>query len=102
MKILDYSNQARKFLKYSESRVQAILKNKIEEIKLNSYLFGSIKLNGNSFGENSYRVRVGNYRIIYSIDLEKNVLLIVRIESRGKAYTIKEKKEEEYNKNVSS
>ena len=86
MKILDYSNQARKFLKYSESRVQARLKNKIEEIKLNPYLFGSIKMGGNSFGQNSYRVRVGNYRIIYSINDNLLTIEIIRIAHRKDVY----------------
>jgi mRNA-degrading endonuclease RelE of RelBE toxin-antitoxin system len=84
MKRLDYSNQAKKFLKYSESRVQ---------VRLNPYLFGSIKLKGDSFCENSYRVRLGNYRIIYTFNAEEDSILIFRIESRGNVYTVREKEE---------
>ena len=37
---------------------------------------------------NLYRIRVGQYRIIYQIDDSKRVIDIVRIRTRGAAYRL--------------
>ena len=55
---------------------------KIEEIRLNPILSNSKKLS-NHFG--MYRVRVGDYRIIYSVQNE--TLFIWIIDHRKQAYT---------------
>jgi mRNA interferase RelE/StbE len=44
---------------------------------------GSEKLAGN---ENKYRVRQGNYRIVYSIDDQRRTILIVKIGDRKEVY----------------
>ena len=44
---------------------------------------GSEKLAGD---ENKYRVRQGNYRIVYSIDDENRTILVVKIGDRKEVY----------------
>ena len=44
---------------------------------------GSEKLQGE---ENKYRVRQGNYRIVYSIDDAKRIVVIVKIGDRKEVY----------------
>jgi mRNA interferase RelE/StbE len=45
---------------------------------------GSIKLK--QFGDSVYRVRVGDYRILYFIDDENRLIKVLRIRRRPKAY----------------
>ena len=44
---------------------------------------GSIKLSGE---DNLYRIRVGNYRVVYTIFEEKVLILIVKIGHRREVY----------------
>lgn len=44
--------------------------------------FGSQKLSG----ENSYRLRVGSYRVLYEVDDGRKVIYIYRIKHRKDAY----------------
>lgn len=44
---------------------------------------GSRKLSGS---QNDWRVRVGDYRIIYEIDDEARAVRVMRVRHRGKAY----------------
>jgi mRNA interferase RelE/StbE len=44
---------------------------------------GSLKLQGE---ENTYRIRVGQYRVVYEIDDEHRIVLITRVRHRRDAY----------------
>jgi mRNA interferase RelE/StbE len=55
---------------------------KIESLAENPRPHGAIKL----VGEDCYRVRVGDYRIIYAIADEKLVVIIVEIGHRREIY----------------
>lgn len=90
---LEFENASDKSLKKLERLDYLRIKNKIEEIKNNPFLFGSIKLQGTSFGKNCYRVRAGCFRIIYDVDLDRKIVLIVRIERRENVYVIRESAE---------
>jgi mRNA interferase RelE/StbE len=56
---------------------------KIEELSDNPYLFGHIKLSEN---DNLYRVRQGNYRIIYSIEDNQLQIYIIKVGHRKDIY----------------
>ncbi|WDE98147.1 type II toxin-antitoxin system RelE/ParE family toxin [Lentisphaera profundi] len=56
---------------------------KIEELSDNPYLFGHIKLSEN---DDLYRVRQGNYRIIYSIEDKQLQIYIIKIGHRKDIY----------------
>lgn len=58
------------------------IKKKISEVAENPRLEGYIKLSG----LNGYRVRVGNYRIIYDIFDDKLFVLILEIGDRSSIY----------------
>lgn len=89
---LEFENSAKKSLNHLDFSVYSRIKKKIEEIQINPFLFGSIKLVGNFFGENCYRIRVGDYRIIYEVYTKENSILILKIERRSKVYRVKEEK----------
>lgn len=36
--------------------------------------------------ENTYRIRIGNYRVIYFIDIRDKIIHILKFERRGKIY----------------
>ncbi|GIK44041.1 MAG: translation repressor RelE [Chloroflexota bacterium] len=45
---------------------------------------GSIKLKGTSVGD--YRLRVGDYRVIYDVDDEAKAVIVVRVQHRREVY----------------
>ncbi len=61
--------------------VKRILK-RIESLKVDPRGRGCIKLTGNEY----YRVRVGNYRVIYEIRDAVLIVLVIKVAHRRKAY----------------
>jgi mRNA interferase RelE/StbE len=59
------------------------IKESIEELKQNPRPNGYKKLKGN---ENLYRIRSGNYRVIYQIQEKVLIVLVVRIGDRKDVY----------------
>ena len=45
---------------------------------------GAVKLQGRE--QNEWRVRVGDYRLLYTVDDDARVVSVYRIRSRGSAY----------------
>jgi mRNA interferase RelE/StbE len=56
---------------------------KIDDLAIDPRPFGAIKLAGE---EDLYRIRVGNYRIIYAIQDDQLIVLIVKIGHRREVY----------------
>lgn len=71
-----YSKQAEKFLKKQKTITRNRIRNAIQNLPA-----GDVK---KLQGINGYRLRVGNYRIIFSRN--DNVLYIERIDNRGQIY----------------
>ncbi len=82
---VDYSSQALKFLKKSDNVLAARILKKIEELKENPVLHDTKTIHG--YNENLFRVRVGDYRILYEIDSKSNKLGIIKIDNRAKVYS---------------
>ena len=76
------STQAKRSLDSSPSELKARLDAKISELIDTPYPQGCKKLKA---APNSYRLRVGDYRVLYSI-LPHDVMLVFRIATRGSAY----------------
>ncbi len=55
----------------------------INSLKLDPRPHGTMKLKGK---RNVYRIRVGAYRIVYSVDDKKRIVDISYVRHRGKAY----------------
>jgi mRNA interferase RelE/StbE len=55
----------------------------IESLASNPFPFGSQKLTG---GQHSYRIRVGDYRIVYTVFREQATVEISRIRHRSSVY----------------
>ena len=79
-----YSNQATKFLKKADKILLKRLMSKIEELRVESLLRETIIVEG--YKEKTYRIRVGDYRILYEFDRTLNLVGIVKIDKRPRAY----------------
>lgn len=73
---VQYSKQAIKFLKKQDTPTRKRLVSAIEMIPL-----GDVK---KLHGQDGYRLRVGNYRILF--DYDGNIISITKIGSRGEIY----------------
>ena len=79
-----YSNQARKFLKNSDKVLVKRLLLKIEELKTKLIIKDTKVIEG--YKEKLFRVRVGDYRILYEFDYDTNTISIIKIDKRSKIY----------------
>jgi mRNA interferase RelE/StbE len=72
-----------KFLKNIPVNYRNSISNHISNLSNNPRPFGCIKLSGS---ENSYRIRVGIYRIIYSIEDDILTVEVVKVDHRSSVY----------------
>ena len=83
---IDYGNSASKFLKKLSIKtdVKRIF-NKIEELAKNPFPNEAKRVEG--YNEvKVFRVRVGNYRILYFVDYDNSKLYVVNIDKRERVY----------------
>jgi mRNA interferase RelE/StbE len=81
---IEIDRQASKFLeKLRESNLRIRLIQAIDSLSTQPLPMGSQKLSGR---ENQYRVRVGDYRIIYQIDHGRVLILVLEIGHRREIY----------------
>lgn len=70
-------------LRNSQPAIANQIQDKIDELKQNLYPAGTTKLKGS---DNSYRVRSGDYRIVYEVVSGQVIVYIVRIAHRKSVY----------------
>ena len=58
---------------------------KIKEFENNPFPRGSIKLRGE---KDAYRLRIGDYRLLYKILWDEDFMLVFKIEHRRTAYRV--------------
>jgi len=78
------SNKTKKFLKKVDKLTFERVFNKIKELALDPYPSDAKRVIGRK--EKVFRVRIGDYRILYVVYLDKNSILIVNIDKRSKVY----------------
>lgn len=81
---LSFSKTALKNLLKISANKKSIILEKLEMLKLGPY-----QENNNIkklAGYDGYRLRVGDYRVIYRIDKEKVEILVINIDVRGEIY----------------
>nr|QNO56083.1 hypothetical protein GIJIEOGM_00024 [Methanosarcinales archaeon ANME-1 ERB7] len=78
------SSRCHKFLKGVDSTTYDRIVRKIEELANDPFLSDAKKIMGSK--EKIYRVRVGDYRILYEIYLDKMAIMIVNIDKRSRIY----------------
>ena len=80
----DYSNQAKKFLKQSDKIIVKRILDEIEKLCMNPFPKDVKRVEG--YAEKVFRVRIGDYRILYEVDHDSSLLGIVKIDKRGRVY----------------
>lgn len=73
---------AREFEKLTR-QLQLRLKPRIDQLAQTPRPHGCTKLSGT---DNQYRIRVGRHRIVYAIEDDRLLILVLRVRKRDKAY----------------
>ena len=73
---------AKQFRKY-DSALQKRLVKALEKLGQNPYDAGAKKLSG---AEDVYRIRVGDYRIVYCVEDDKLLIVVVKLGHRREVY----------------
>ena len=77
-----YSNQVSKFLKKIDKELAKRLLNRIEKLQIEPFPQNVKRVEGQKL----FRIRVGDYRILYEVDRPGNLLGIVKIDKRERIY----------------
>ena len=77
-----YSSQSLKFLKKVDKELSKRLLDKIEKLQKEPFPQNMKRIEGQKL----FRVRVGNYRILYEVDNGNNLLGVVKIDKRERVY----------------
>jgi mRNA interferase RelE/StbE len=81
---VEFSSKARKFLKKIDSETWKRLMEKIEKLRDDPFPSDLKRVIGRK--EKTFRIRVGDYRILYIVFFDKNLLFISKIDKRSKVY----------------
>jgi len=81
---IEFKKSALKTLKKIEKKHQIIISRSIKELALNPRPKNCLKLSGSPF----YRIRCGDYRIIYDIQDKRLVIIILKIGHRREVYSL--------------
>jgi len=80
---ITFARSARKELEALDAKIVNRLFPKIENLSIEPRPSGCRKLTGN---KHLWRTRVGNYRIVYSINDDKNLVDVIAVGDRKDAY----------------
>ena len=80
---IEFSNQSRKFLKKSDKQLNLRIIEKISLLKVDPVPHNSVRVVGE---DKTFRIRIGDYRVLYEINWDKKFILIAKIDKRPKAY----------------
>lgn len=80
---IEFSRCAEKQFKKLPSQIQQLLRPQIDALVENPRPTGVKKLEGE---DNRYRIRVGNYRVVYEVQQEVLLVILLRIGHRREVY----------------
>jgi mRNA interferase RelE/StbE len=80
---IEWRNSARRELRKLPAEIISRIIIMVDSLESNPYPQNCRKLQGS---ENTYRVRVGAYRVIYEIYNEHLIILIIRVRHRREVY----------------
>ncbi len=76
------SNQATKFIKKADKALVKRIIEKLESLKIEPISHDSKKI----IGRDLFRIRVGDYRILYDVRFSSKKILVDRIDKRSRVY----------------
>ncbi|RLG53237.1 MAG: type II toxin-antitoxin system RelE/ParE family toxin [Thermoproteota archaeon] len=80
---VELSKRAFKSLERLDSEVRCRVLEKLAALREEPIPRGAIKLRGE---KDAYRLRIGDYRILYKVLWEERVVLVFKVEHRRRAY----------------
>lgn len=83
MHSIEYSREATKALAKMPRNVRATVVSKIEDLARDPFGAANVK---KLVGQPGYRLRVGDWRVIYDVDAGRVLVRVLRIAPRGGAY----------------
>ncbi|BFU91966.1 MAG: cytotoxic translational repressor of toxin-antitoxin stability system [Nitrospira sp.] len=80
---IEFSRQADRQFRTLSSQIQQRLKSRIDSLAATPRPHGSEKLSG---ADQLYRIRVGDYRIVYAVEDDRLLVLVVKVGHRREVY----------------
>ncbi len=96
---LVFKPSAKKFLDRCERNIYYRILEKTNALKRNPFPSDCKRVENQE--EKVFRIRVGEYRILYTVSNKQNTLLIIDINKRSNIYKVKEEAEKSYNNSSS-
>lgn len=81
---IDYDNQPKKFLKHQEKILAKRIMEKVDLLSINPVPSDAKRMQGHE--EQTFRIRIGKYRVIYRVNHDTNLIVVVKIDKRDKVY----------------
>ena len=78
-----HSNRSKKILKKADKVLAKRLIEKMEKLRENPIIHDTKVVEGS---KGLFRVRVGDYRILYEVDYRNNLIGIIKIDKRPRVY----------------
>ena len=85
MYFVDLSQRAQKFLDKLDSHIKERIENTLRRLENNPVPSDAVFI-GREGGEKIFRYRIGDYRALYSIDENKKIILVMKIDKRPRVY----------------
>lgn len=83
MHSIEFTREAKKALKAMPRNVRELVESKIETLARDPFGAANVK---KLVGQPGYRLRVGDWRVIYDVDAGRVVVRVLRVAPRGGAY----------------
>jgi len=81
--LIEYGNQPEKFLSRQDAHIARRIVDKIEEdLPDNPVPHNAVSLEEHS----CFRIRIGDYRVLYRVNYSENKIVIFKIDKRSRAY----------------
>ena len=80
---VEFTRRANKQFQALPAQIKRRVLPKIESLAQDPRPSGVVKLSGE---ENTYRIRVGNYRVVYNIEDDRLQVLVFRVDHRRDVY----------------
>ena len=82
---ISYSSHAANFLRQAQPKLQKQIKNKLEKFSQDPFA-PNPNLDKMTELYHGYRLRIGNYRLIYELDTKTHSLIVWKINHRSSVY----------------
>ena len=81
---VEFSSYAKRFLKKAEKEIAERIVSRIKKLRENPFPSDIVRVVGKK--DKIFRVRVGDFRIQYSVIYENNLIFVSDIDKRARAY----------------